>query len=132
MRKQMSAESMESPSSRRGSQGLGMTKDSQRGELPRFVSAVSAKLHRRCKCRLPNRRLRYRIVNGGLRYMSMLAIRLRSSLHASKPCFPRYGPMQRRGARVVDSRFLVTNQLAERITEKYRHKLQRKAQQYSF
>lgn len=60
----------------------------------------------------------------------MIAIRLRSSLHAFKLCGPRCGPIQRRGARVVDSRFLVTHQLAaDRITEKYRDKLQRKAQQ---
>ncbi|KAL8944525.1 MAG: hypothetical protein Q9216_000435 [Gyalolechia sp. 2 TL-2023] len=59
----------------------------------------------------------------------MLAVRLRSSLHASKQCGPRFGPSQRRGARVVDSRFLVTHQLPNSATEKYRDKLQRKARQ---
>ncbi|KAL9005967.1 MAG: hypothetical protein Q9188_001257 [Gyalolechia gomerana] len=59
----------------------------------------------------------------------MFAIRLRSSFHAPKLCGPRFGPLQRRGARVVDSRFLVTHQRADSVIEKYRDKLQRKARQ---
>ncbi|KAL9030339.1 MAG: hypothetical protein Q9196_001534 [Gyalolechia fulgens] len=61
----------------------------------------------------------------------MFAIQLRTSFphHASKLRGPPTGPSQRRGARVVDFRFLVTHQLADRVTEKYRDKLQRKARQ---
>ncbi|KAL8720834.1 MAG: hypothetical protein Q9225_002351 [Loekoesia sp. 1 TL-2023] len=57
----------------------------------------------------------------------MFASRLRGSLHALQLCAPRFGPTQRRGARVVDSRFLVTHHQTDRVTEKYRDKLQRKA-----
>ncbi|KAL8840441.1 MAG: hypothetical protein Q9170_001317 [Blastenia crenularia] len=59
----------------------------------------------------------------------MFACRLRASFQLLKPCTPGLGPSQRRGARVVDSRFLVTQQQTNRVIEKYRDKLQRKAQQ---
>ncbi|KAL9595211.1 MAG: hypothetical protein Q9219_006577 [cf. Caloplaca sp. 3 TL-2023] len=59
----------------------------------------------------------------------MLTHRLSASFHVFKSRSVGFGLSQQRGARVVDSRFLVTHRQTDRFTEKYRDKLQRKAQQ---
>ncbi|KAL8741085.1 MAG: hypothetical protein Q9190_006271 [Brigantiaea leucoxantha] len=49
--------------------------------------------------------------------------------HVSKRLIPRLGCCQRRWAQVHDVRFLVTHQQSDKVTEKYREKLQKKARE---
>lgn len=56
--------------------------------------------------------------------------RVFSDIH--RQCTARLGLVQRRWAQVEDVRFLVTHQRTDKIAEKYRDKLQRKAREYDF
>ena len=63
-------------------------------------------------------------------YWSMASFRVPVLRHASaKTAFQNLGGSQRRWARVHDVRFLVTHQEPDRVTEKYKAKLQQKAKQ---
>ncbi|KAL8749105.1 MAG: hypothetical protein Q9184_006935 [Pyrenodesmia sp. 2 TL-2023] len=59
----------------------------------------------------------------------MYARRLCAPSHIHRQCASRLGPLQRRWAQVEDVRFLVTHHRSDRVAEKYREKLQRKARE---
>ncbi|KAL9022526.1 MAG: hypothetical protein Q9185_000236 [Variospora sp. 1 TL-2023] len=59
----------------------------------------------------------------------MLARRSWAFSDINRRCTTPLGPVQRRWAQVQDVRFLVTHQRTDRIAEKYRDKLQRKARE---